>query len=143
MPKPPHFSQTYEFSCVPTCLKMVLTALSVEKSEAELRSLCKCDETGTSSSNAVTAAVQCGFDAYKANLIFEELEDLVSQDITPIVFIRVFEDANYSHAVVVYKISKEKIFVLDPEIGEREFGIEDFVEIWSRGLTIIVEKKSH
>ncbi len=45
MPKPPYFSQTYEFSCVPTCLKMVLAVLNVDKSEAELRSLCDCDET--------------------------------------------------------------------------------------------------
>jgi len=118
---------------------MVLAALGVEKSEAELRSLCECDETGTSPSNAVKAAVDCGFDAYKANLIFEELEDLISQGITPIVFTRVFESSIYSHAVVVYKISKEKVFILDPETGERKLDKNAFVEIWSRGLTIIVE----
>lgn len=119
---------------------MVLAGLDFEKSEAELRSLCECDETGTSPSNLVKAAIECGFDAYKANLTFEELEDLIRQNITPIVFTRVFENVNYSHAVVVYKISKEKIFVLDPEIGETEFDVNFFVEIWSRGLTIVVEK---
>jgi len=118
---------------------MVLAALDVEKSEAELRSLCECDETGTSPSNAVKAAVECGLDAYKANLIFEELEDLILQGMFPIVFTRVFENSNYSHAVVVYKISKEKVFVLDPETGECKLDINVFVEIWSRGLTIIVE----
>jgi len=43
--------------------------------------------------------------------------------------------------VIVYKISKEKVFVLDPEIGERELDINLFTEIWSRGLTIIIENK--
>ncbi len=141
MPKPPHFFQTYEFSCVPTCLKMVLAVLNVEKSEAELRSLCDCDETGTSPSKAVKAAVECGLDAYQANIMLEELNDLVLQDANPIVFIKVSEDTNYSHAIIVYKISKGKVFALDPEIGEREFNVSSFVEIWSRGLTIIIEKK--
>jgi len=119
---------------------MVLAALDVEISESELRNLCQCDETGTSPLNVVKAAIECGFDAYKANLIFEEQEDLVLQDIAPIVFIRVFENSNYSHAVVVYKISKETVFVLDPESGEREFEINSFVENWSRGLTIIIDR---
>jgi ABC-type bacteriocin/lantibiotic exporter with double-glycine peptidase domain len=48
-----------------------------------------------------------------------------------------------NHAVVVFKITKDKVFVLDPaEIGEREFDINSFIENWSRGLTIIVEKKN-
>ena len=141
MPKPPYFSQAYEFSCVPTCLKMVLAALDVEKSEAELRSLCDCDETGTSPSKAVKAAIECGLDAYQADIMFEELNDLVLQNVNPIVFIKVSEDTNYSHAIVVYKISKGKVFALDPEIGERELNVSSFVEIWSRGLTIIVESK--
>ena len=142
MPKPPFFSQTYPFSCVPACLKMVLASLNFEISESELRNLCQCDETGTSPLNVVKAAIECGFDAYKANLIFEELEELVLQNITPIVFIRVFEYSIYSHAVVVYKISSGTVFTLDPESGEREFEINSFVENWSRGLTIIIEKKT-
>lgn len=140
MPKPPYFRQTYPFSCVPTCLKMVLAGLDFEKSEAELRSLCECDETGTSPSNLVKAAIECGFSAYKANLTFEELEDLIRQNINLIVFTRVSENVNYSHAVVVYKIAEENVFVLDPTIGETEFDINLFVEIWSRGLTIVVQK---
>ena len=67
MPKPPHFFQTYPFSCVPACLKMVLASLEYEISELELRNLCECDETGTMPSNAIKAASECGFDAYKAN----------------------------------------------------------------------------
>ena len=139
MPKPPYFPQAHPFSCVPACLRMILASYKFEITETELRSRCECDETGTAPSNAVEAAVECGFNAYKAELLFEELEDLVSQNITPIVFIRVFEDTNYSHAVVVYKISKKKVFVLDPEIGERKLDADKFTEIWSRGLTIVVE----
>lgn len=98
------------------------------------------DETGTKPSNAVKAAVLCGFDAYQAQLTFEELKDLVSQNITPIVFTKAFEIARYSHAVVVYKILKNKILVLDPENGECEIELNLFAEIWSRNSAIIIEK---
>ena len=142
MPKPPYFRQAYAFSCIPACLRMVLASLDFDISEPELRNLCNCDETRTTPTNIVKAAVECGFDAYHTELTFEELEELVSQNITPIVFIRFSEDTNYSHAVLIYKISKEKLFLLDPEIGERELDIKLFTEIWSRGSTIIVEKKT-
>jgi len=72
----------------------------------------------------------------------DELQENLKNGLNPIVFLRFSETTNYSHAVVVYKISKEKVFVLDPEIGEREFDINLFVENWSRGLTIIIEKKT-
>ncbi|MDQ6787231.1 MAG: cysteine peptidase family C39 domain-containing protein [Acidobacteriota bacterium] len=121
---------------------MVLASYKFEISETELRNLCECDETGTSPSNAVKAVIECGFQAYRAELSFEELEDLLRRNITPIVFTRVSQNTHYSHAVIVYKITKEKVFVLDPTNGEQEFRINDFVEIWSRGLTIIVEKRN-
>lgn len=141
MPKPPFFPQTYPFSCVPACLRMVLASLECEKSEPELRSLSNCDETGTVPSNAVRAVIIVGFNAYKGNLIFEELEDLVTQNVAPIVFVKVTEGANYSHAIVVYKISNGEVFTLDPSRGELKLDQEQFIEMWSLGLTIVIEKK--
>lgn len=141
MPKPPFFQQVHPFSCVPACIRMVLASLDCEKSETEIRSFCECDETGTSPSKAVESAIRFGFDAYRANLTFEELEDLISQKITPIVFIKVTENVNYSHAIIIYKISKGKIYVVDPELGEKSFDAKQFKDMWSRGLTIIIERK--
>jgi ABC-type bacteriocin/lantibiotic exporter with double-glycine peptidase domain len=141
LPKPPYFQQAYPFSCVPACLKMVLADLGYEISETELRNLSDCDETGTSPSKAVKAAIECGFNAYQASLTFEELAELIAHDIMSIVFIRISAEANYSHAIVVYKITSTKVFAIDPtEIGERKIDINEFTEIWSRGLTIIIER---
>jgi ABC-type bacteriocin/lantibiotic exporter with double-glycine peptidase domain len=141
LPKPPHFFQIHPSSCVPACLKMVLASLDFEISELELRDLCECDETGTQRSKAINAIEKLGFIGYEANLEIEELEEIISNDLTPITFLKFDPKVNYSHAVVVYKISSENIFVLDPAIGEREFDINLFVESWSRGLTIIIERK--
>ena len=141
MPKPPHFFQTHPFSCVPACLRMVLASLGSKISEFDLRDLCQCDETGVERKKAINAVLELGFDSYEANLIIDELQENLKNGLNPIVFLRFSETANYSHAVVVYKISKEKVFVLDPAIGERELDINLFTEIWSRGSTTIVEKK--
>lgn len=141
MPKPPYFQQTYPFSCVPACLKMVLASLGCDIFEAELRALCECDETGTSPSKAVEAAIQCGFDAYQANLTIEELTEILAENLTPIIFIRFSVAVNYSHAIVIYKITSKHIYALDPsELEERKIKIDKFLEIWSRGLTIVIEK---
>lgn len=141
MLKPPHFFQTHPDSCVPACLKMVLAFLGFEISELDLRSLCECRGDGTPPSNAVKAVIECGFDAYEANLELNELQDLISESITPIVFVKANENANYSHAIVIYEIAKEKIYALDPAVGESEFDTNQFMEIWSRGLTIIIERE--
>ena len=141
LPKPPHFFQTHSSACVPACLKMVLASLDFEISEFELRNLCECDETGTYRSKAIKAIEELGFICYEANLEIEDLKENISNDLTPITFLKFNSDVNYSHAVIVYKISNEKVFVLDPEIGEREFDMNYFIENWSRGLTIIIEKR--
>ncbi len=142
MPKPPHFFQTHPFSCVPACLRMVLANYSFEISEFDLRNLCECDGTGIGPRKAIAAVKDLGFDCDEANLNFEELKEYLSNNLNPIVYLRFNLQTEFPHAVVVYKISKEKVFVLDPEIGEREFHIDNFVEIWSRGLTIVVEKRN-
>ena len=120
---------------------MVLASLGFEISEFDLRNLCQCDETGVERKKAINAVLELGFDSYESTLTIDELRENLKIDLSPIVFLRLSETANYSHAVVVYKISKEKVFVLDPEIGERELDINLFTEIWSRGLTIIIENK--
>lgn len=142
MPKPPHFFQTHPESCVPACLRMVLGSLDFEIPEFDLRTLCKCNSDGTSPLNAVIAAIECGFDAYQANLEFDELQVLISQNITPIVFIRANENVSYSHAVVIYESSETDVYILDPAIGENKYEINKFTEIWVRGLTIVIEGKN-
>ena len=141
LPKPPHFFQTHPESCVPACLRMVLSSLGFEISELDLRSLCKCQSDGTIPSNAVKAVIECGFDAYIANLELEELQNLISESITPIVYVKINENTTYFHAVVIYRIEETKIYALDPAIGEREFETSQFTKIWSRGLTIIIERR--
>jgi predicted double-glycine peptidase len=120
---------------------MVLAARDFEISEFDLRTLCECDEMGARFSRGVKAVIELGFDSYVANLNIEELKELVSKNLNPIVSFRQNENVEYSHAVVIFKIAKGKIYFQDPAIGEREMEIDLFVKNWSHGQTIVVGKK--
>lgn len=120
---------------------MVLASYGFEISELELRNLCYCDGTGIELKKAVDAVLELDFDCYQAELTIEELQEHLTDGLNPIVYLRFSEKQKFSHAVVVYQISKGKVFLLDPAIGEREVEINSFTEMWSRGLTIVIEKK--
>ncbi len=53
--KPSLIFQPDDFSCVPTCLLMVLKSFGCDPPMYELRELCKCDEEGTQPDNAISA----------------------------------------------------------------------------------------
>lgn len=141
MSKPPLIFQTDNSSCVPTCLLMVLNSLGCKPPMYELRELCKCDKDGTTSSNAILAVKHYGFEN-SAIVYLESIDELnieLSNNLFPIVYLRF--SAENTHAVVVVEIKKNKVSVLDPEIGERKFDLTIFLEYWlaTRGLTIIIE----
>ena len=139
--KPILIFQPDDFSCVPTCLLMVLNSFDCNPPMYELRELCKCDEEGTKPSNAIFAVKHYGFEksfiAYLDSI--EELTEELSNGLYPIVYLRF--SAQNSHAVVVVNISSDFVSVLDPEIGERDFEIGEFTEIWfdARGTTILID----
>lgn len=141
MHKPHLHYQMTPSSCVSACLKMILDFYGVEKTEFQIRELCEDDGTGVEPQKAVKAVLDLGFNCYKPdNLTFEELEEYISDNLFPIVYLRFNPKAKYSHAVVVYKTAKGKIFFLDPERGERDLDTNQFTKIWSQKITIIIEK---
>ncbi|MBD2772913.1 cysteine peptidase family C39 domain-containing protein [Iningainema tapete] len=53
--------QETPYSCVPACLRMMLSAFEVDISEAQLRELCDCTPFGTEALKAVDAVRELGF----------------------------------------------------------------------------------
>lgn len=138
MPKPPLIFQPDDFSCVPTCLLMVLSGFDCNPPMYELRELCKCNEEGTEPRFAISAVKHFGFEnsfiAYLESI--DELKEELANGHFPIVYLRF--SARDNHAVVVVGISPNLVSVLDPQMGERAFDVNEFMETWS-GTTIIIE----
>ena len=60
--KPPLYLQETDYSCAPACLRMVLAAAGIEKTEEELRIVSNCDAEGTWPSEIVKTARSLGFE---------------------------------------------------------------------------------
>jgi ABC-type bacteriocin/lantibiotic exporter with double-glycine peptidase domain len=124
---------------------MVLAGFGVEIAEAELRELCDCTFEGTSALQAMDAARALGFtQTSKHTLTLTELEAVVSQGQTPIVFVEM-EPINgiyQVHALVVTNVTPFSVQVLDPASGERIIPRQVFQVAWEarHHLTILVEK---
>jgi ABC-type bacteriocin/lantibiotic exporter with double-glycine peptidase domain len=141
--KPPFLKQETTYSCVPACLRMVLSGCGTVKSESDLRTLCDCNVFGTDALKVVDAARHLGFlQTAKHNLSLANLKTLVIRGLYPIVFVNMMpiDGIDESHALVVHEFTSDSIVVLDPAIGERTLDLKPFVEAWAarRNLTIIV-----
>ena len=145
-PKPPFYEQETPYSCAPACLRMVLEALGVVKSEHELRELCDClPATGTEALQLVDVSRELGFtSSSKHNLIFDSLNELrllLEEGVYPIVYIRTRlsqEGTLEQHAIVIIELTENEVRVLDPMRGECVFLAEEFLREWERMRCLVI-----
>jgi ATP-binding cassette subfamily B protein len=131
------FHQEKPYSCAAACLRMVAATIGIERTEAEIRQLCRTDFRGTYIDDLVSAARQLGLHAEKRNANIAELTAaeyaIVYLDMFPISGIPSI------HAVVVKEVS-DTITVMDPNVGERLLPLEQFRQAWSlcRNLSVLI-----
>jgi ABC-type bacteriocin/lantibiotic exporter with double-glycine peptidase domain len=132
------------------CLRMVLEALGVVKTEEQLRVLTDSNfdseyfPGGVEAHRVVDAAKQLGFsNTTKNNLSLQELVGMLIEGRFPIVqiAIRLVPDTPLqTHAVVVVEITQDGVLIFDPVRGEIALSQDEFDEMWQlrRGLTILI-----
>lgn len=142
--RPRLLKQETEYSCGPACLRMVLEAYGISRTEAELRELTNCSVLGTEPLNIVGAARGLGFATtgmFTLNL--EQLSEKIGVGLYPIVLIRARLGPDLPrdwHCVVCTAVSERKVELLDPWRGELSISIKEFLRDWSRGLTILLRE---
>lgn len=140
--------QETPYSCVPACLRVVLSSFDLDISEAELRDLCDCNPFGTEALKAVDAVRGLGFPkTAKLTLSVDELVTQVNAGFYPIVFINLLpiDGIKVGHAVVVITIDQANVSVYDPLQGERILPRSTFDTAWAmmHNLSILVHKQSN
>ena len=143
--KPPFHKQETLYSCVPACLRMVLSSFGVDLSENALRTRCDCTPYGTDALMAVDAARVLGFvKTAKYTFSLEELKTVVRDGYYPIVFVDLnpLDGLDAIHAMVIVDVSEQEVVVLDPLQGERHFPVYVFTAAWARrhNLAILVAR---
>jgi ATP-binding cassette subfamily C protein len=107
----PFYQQEKPYSCAPACLRMVLAAYGIERSEEELRAQCRTELSGTTALNVLDAARHYGLDCRKYTLRWEQLAGIEADRLYPIVYVA---RGGAQHAVVVRAMTAEAVVLHDP-----------------------------
>jgi ATP-binding cassette subfamily B protein len=116
------YKQLEAKDCGPSCLRMLAKYYGKTISLGKIRSYSETTRSGSSLASINDAAEKLGFRTLGAKLSFKKL----SQE-APLPLIIHWQG---NHFVVVYKITKKKIFVADPAHSLLTYSPEDFINRW-------------
>ena len=119
----PFFRQLDYRDCGPTCLRMVAKFHGKTFSREFLR-----DKAGITRMGVTMAGIADAAEAIEMRTLGMRiaLESLVTEAPTPFIV-----PWRQKHFVVVYKTTKDKIYVADPAQGLLEYSHQDFLEAWT------------
>ena len=105
---------------------------------AKIRQLCHTDKRGTNALGLIQGLEQMGFNAKGVKASLENLP----QAPLPAIAHTIFKE-QYQHYVVIYKVHKGKISVMNPAYGKIEtYTTEEFAKIWT-GVLILLEPNEY
>jgi ATP-binding cassette, subfamily B, bacterial len=123
----PSLRQRDQMDCGPTCLRMIAQFYGKNYPLPYLRQQCFIDRQGVSLSGIAVAAEKIGLHTLAVKTT---LAELVAEDVTP--FIAHWQQ---NHFVVVYKITKTKVYVADPGSGKLIYTHAEFEKAWAKDKT--------
>jgi len=127
MKKFPHFKQHDAMDCGPTALRIVSKYYGRNFKLAHLRRLCHTTRAGSSLLGLSEASENLGYRTIGAKLTYRQLQ---KEAVLPCI-----AHWNHKHFVVVYKVSKSKVWVSDPAHGLVTYSKAEFLEGWSNPLS--------
>lgn len=131
------YHQTYSRDCGPTCLRMIAKHYGKIYSLEYLREKTGFNRGGVSLGNLSIAAEYIGFKTMSATLNFDSLRDHA-----PLPCIAYWK---HRHFVVIYRITRTKVYVADPAHGLLTFDHDEFITGWKlnkhegNGLVLLME----
>jgi len=132
----PHYRQLDYRDCGPTCLRMIAKHYGKTFSREFLRDKASITKTGVTMAGIAEAAEAIEMRTLGMRI---SLESLVSEAPTPFIV-----PWRQKHFVVVYKTSKNKIYVADPAQGLLTYSHSDFKKAWTNttddtGFVLLLE----
>lgn len=122
--------------CGAACLASIGNHYGVKMPIARIRQLAQTDLRGTNVIGMIQGAEKMGF---TAKGVRGGIDALINIPLPAIAHV-VIGEQQWQHYVVIYKVTKTKITVMDPSFGKMEvYSYEDFQKIWS-GVLILFAK---
>lgn len=122
--------------CGICCLLSIIRFYGGEVSKEYLRKLTNTNKDGVTAYCLIEAARFLGMEADGVN---GDLKNLENNNLPCIAHVHV--NANYQHFVVIYKISQNKVIIMDPAVGKRVLSISEFKLMSTSNFIILKVKK--
>ncbi len=135
-----HYHQLDSMDCGPTCLRMIAKAYDKSYTLPFLREKCYIDKAGVSLKGISEAAELIGLRtlAVKIPRIAKKENPSLSEAPLPCI-----AHWNQNHFVVIYKISKNHIWIADPSDGKYKLTVAEFEKSWlsdgKEGIALLLE----
>lgn len=124
--------------CGAACLASVAAYYGLELPIARIRQLCHTDTRGTNALGLIQGLEQMGFHAKGVKASFENLSEAPLPTIAHVIL-----KGQHQHYIVIYKIHKNSVEVMDPGLGKMEtYTFESFSQIWT-GVLILMEPNEY
>ncbi|MDW3208911.1 MAG: peptidase domain-containing ABC transporter [Reichenbachiella sp.] len=127
--------QTDTTDCGAACLRMIAKYFGKNLSNEYLQKKAGVNKLGASLKDISTAAEDIGFKSMIVQIPFETLKEE-----KPFPCILHWQQ---NHFVVLYRVSRRKVFIADPAIGLVSYKIEEFMQLWNNsrveGIAILLD----
>jgi len=121
--------------CGAACLASIGNHYGINLPIARIRQFANTDKRGTNVLGVIEAAEKMGFTAKGVKGGLEAISKIPLPAIAHIIV-----NKQLQHYVVIYKVSKKRIEVMDPETGKmKTYNYEEFLKIWT-GVLILFAK---
>lgn len=118
----PSYRQYDSKDCGPVCIKNIAKYYGKELDLVKLRLICETNNRGTNLFTLSQGAEKVGFKTVGLKIDYETLS---TENILPCI-----AHWNKKHYVIIYKISKSKVWVSDPALGLVVYTKAEFIEGW-------------
>lgn len=119
--------------CGPSCLLSIMKYYGVEASHEEVTMNLKTTREGTNAFNIINGSRLYGFDGYASHYSYD---DIIDSKVTFPIICHCKKD-NYLHFIVVYKVNRNSLIIMDPSSNITKITKEKFKEMYLNTSIII------
>lgn len=123
--------------CGPSCLLSIMKYYGCEASHEEVTFTLKTNQDGTNAYNIINGSRLYGFDGYGVHYTYEEI---ISSEVSFPIICHVIKNNMY-HFIVVYKINKNSITIMDPGSNITKISFDEFKKIYQETSLVIYPVK--
>lgn len=123
--------------CGPSCLLSIMKYYGLEASHEEVTMNLKTTREGTNAFNIINGSRLYGFDGYASHYTYD---DIINNRVTLPIICHCKKD-NFLHFIVVYKINKKSIIVMDPSSSITKVTKEQFKDMYLNTSIVIYPVK--